>query len=205
MTRKLVAALGLAMALAACQSTAPAPTDPYLGLLPAGKQVAPAAQTFPVIGAKAKSIGFVLSNSTDQQLAFIEKYVHELKTNPMLVFPPDVEELSKPQYLMTSITNKLKEKFANVRLLQDFNGAASVDYVALVDISLELPHDFVHAFTYRIRVDILTNRLERIGSLNGYGHESYYCMGPTCGAVELFRAQKTAVDQFAASADNALR
>lgn len=205
MIRKVVAVAGLAIALAACQSTAPPPADPYLGLLPAGRQVAQATETFPITGTKSKTVGLVLSNSTDKQLEFIDKYVKELKSNPMLVYPPGVEELAQPQYLLTSITNKLKEKFARVQPLQDFNGAGSVDYVALVDLAVQYPHDFTHAFTFQIRVDMLTNRLEKIGSFNGYGHESYYCMGPTCGAVELFRAQKTAVDQFAAAADNALR
>src|SRR5476651_1768230 len=84
--RLLLAAL---LTLGACQSTAPPPADPYLGLIPAGKQVSQAAQTFPISGAKGKSVGFVLTNSTDKQLEFIEKYLHELKTNPMLVYSPE--------------------------------------------------------------------------------------------------------------------
>src|ERR1700730_2867132 len=49
--------LAILLTLGACQSTAPPPADPYLGLLPAGRQVSQAAQAFPISGAKAKSAG----------------------------------------------------------------------------------------------------------------------------------------------------
>ena len=147
----------------------------------------------------------MLTNSTDKQLEFIEKYLHELKTNPMLVYSPEMEELGQPQFLVTSIVNKLKERFGRVEALQDLRGARSVDYVALVEIALEAPHGFAHYFQYQIRVDILTPNIERIGTLTGFGHESFYCVGALCGAPAMFKAMKTAIAQFDAAADNALR
>jgi hypothetical protein len=200
--RLLLAAL---LTLGACQSTAPPPADPYLGLIPAGKQVSQAAQTFPISGAKSKSVGFVLTNSTDKQLEFIEKYLHELKTNPMLVYSPEMEELGQPQFLVTSIVNKLKERFSRVDAMEDLRGARNVDYVALVDIALEAPHGFAHYFQYQIRVDILTRDIEKVGSLTGFGHEGFYCVGALCGASAMFKAMKTAIAQFDSAADNALR
>jgi hypothetical protein len=197
--------LAALLTLGACQSTAPPPADPYLGLLPAGKQVIQAAQTFPISGAKGRSVGVVLTNSTDKQLEFVEKYLQELKTNPMLVYSPEMEELGQPQLLMTSIYNKLRERFGRVETLQDLRGARSVDYIALVDIALEAPHGFAHYFQYQIRVDILTSNIERIGSLTGFGHESFYCVGALCGAPAMLKAMKTAIAQFDSAADIALK
>jgi hypothetical protein len=197
--------LAILLTLAACQSTAPPPADPYLGLLPAGKQVSQAAQTFPISGTKGKSVGVVLTNSTDKQLEFLEKYVHELKTDPLLLYSPETDELVQPQFLMTSIVNKLKERFGRVEPLQDLRGARAVDYVALVDIALEFPHGFAHYFQYQIRVDILTRDVERIGSLSGSGYESYYCVGAMCAVPANFKAMKTAIAQFDSAADNALK
>lgn len=204
MRRLLVTALAAAL-LAACQSVAPPPADPYAGLLPPGKQVTQAASGFPLPGVKNRSVGIVLTNSTEKQLAFIAKYLQELKTNPMLVYTPEMDELSQPQFLMTSIVNKLKERFGRVETLEDFRSAGRVDYIALVDIAVEFPHDFVHAFGYQVRVDILTNRLERVGSLTGQGRESYYCVGALCAVPYLFKAMRTTIDQFNAAADAALR
>ncbi len=80
-----------------------------------------------------------------------------------------------------------------------------MDYVALVDIALEFPHGFAHYFQYQIRVDILTSNIERIGSLSGFAHESYYCVGATCAVPVAYKAMKTAIAQFDSAADNALR
>ena len=206
MISRILAVTTAVLALAGCQTaTAPPPADPYLGLLPPGKQVVQSADGFPISGAKRKSVGLVYSESTGKQLDYIDQYFHELKSTPGLAYSKEAETLADPKYLSTTITNKMKEKFGSVVLLDDFRSSGSVDYLALIDISLEFPHNFTAAYTYRIRVDMLNNRLERLGSLTGYGYQTYYCMACSCCVAVAYNTQKTAVDQFTSAADGALR
>ncbi|SEO43838.1 hypothetical protein SAMN02990966_01877 [Rhodospirillales bacterium URHD0017] len=194
------------LSLGACLQTAPPPVDPYLGLLPAGQTVTAAPQGFP-IAAKGKSVGIVLSVSTEKQMEFLDKLVKQIKANPMYVYRADYEEASQPQFIITSIVNKLKQHFGRTEILQDFRGVAAskVDYVALIDLAVEMPREFRYYYQYDLKVDILNSALQRIGTLKGFGHESYYCIPIDCALATQLKSMKRAVAEFDAAADAALR
>ena len=42
-------------------------------------------------------------------------------------------------------------------------------------------------------IPLLERDLERIGSLSGFGYESYYCVGATCAVPASFKAMKSAI------------
>jgi hypothetical protein len=193
------------LVLGACQIAPPAALDPYTGLLPAGQTVVAAPSGFP-IAAKGKSLGIVLSVSTEKQLEYIDKAVAEIKGNPMYVYRADFEEVSQPQYLMTSVVTTLKSHFGRVDTIPDFRAASAgkFDYVALIDLSVQLPRAFNYVHVYDLKVDMLNAQFQRIGQIKGFGRESYYCIPIDCALAAQYRALKQASDQFAQGADAAL-
>lgn len=202
----LAVLLGLVLSLGACLQTAPPPADPYLGLMPAGQQVKQAAQGFPIVGT-GKSVAVVLSSSSDKQMAFVENYVKQLKNNPMYTYRADFDEVLQPQFVLTSIVNKFKERFARVESVGDFRGVATrkVDYVALIDFAVQFPREFNYYYQYDIRVDLLTPTFERIGTLTGHGRLTYSCIPIDCALATQLRAMKLAVGQFDAAFDANIR
>jgi hypothetical protein len=206
-TLRAIGALLLALvSLTACLQTAPPPLDPYVGLMPGNRQPAQAAQTFPITGT-GKSVAVVLTSSTDKQMEFVEKFVQQLKTNPLYTYRSDFDEVLQPQFVLTSVVTKFKQRFARVENLQDFRGvaAAKVDYVALIDISFQFPREFNYFYQYNIRVDILTPSLERIGTLTGSDRQSYSCIPIDCALATQLKAMKNAVAQFDAQFDASIR
>lgn len=202
----MAALLLVLVSLTACLQTAPPPLDPYVGLMPGNRQPAQAAQTFPITGT-GKSVAVVLTSSTDKQMEFVESFVKQLKNNPMYTYRADFDEVLQPQFVLTSVVNKFKQRLARVESLQDFRGiaAAKVDYVALIDISFQFPREFNYFYQYNIRVDLLTPNLERIGSLTGSDRQSYSCIPIDCALATQLKAMKNAVGQFDAAFDNAIR
>ena len=198
--------LGIMLSLSACLQTAPPPADPYLGLMPAGRSVTQAAQRFPIVGT-GKSVAVVLSSSSDKQMAFVADFVKQLKNNPMYTYRADFDEVLQPQFVLTSIVNKFKERFARVELVGDFRGVAAkkVDYVALIDFAVQFPREFNYYYQYDIRVDVLTPTFERIGTLTGHGRQTYSCIPIDCALAAQLRAMKMAVGQFDAAFDAAIR
>jgi hypothetical protein len=192
--------------LGACLQTSPPAVDPYFGLLPAGQTVATAPQGFPV-AAKGKSVGVVLSVSTEKQIEFLDNLVKQIKANPMYVYRADYDEAVQPQFILTSVLNKLKERFGRAEIVQDFREAETrkLDYVALIDLYTEMPREFRYYYLYDLKVDILNPALQRIGTLKGFGRESYYCIPIDCALATQIRSMKSAVNEFNAAADAALR
>jgi hypothetical protein len=195
---------GIMLSLSACLQTAPPPADPYLGLMPAGRQVTQAAQGFPIVGT-AKSVAVVLSSSSDKQMAFVADFVKQLKNNPLYTYRADFDEVLQPQFVLTSIVSKFKERFARVESVGDFRGVKNVDYVALIDFAVQFPREFNYYYQYDIRVDILTPTFERIGTLTGHGRQTYSCIPIDCALAAQLRAMKMAVGQFDAAFDAAIR
>lgn len=194
------------LSLGACQIAPPPTFDPYAGLLPAGQTVAAAPSGFP-IAAKGKSLGMVLSSSSEKQLEYIDKAIAEIKGNPLYVYRADFEEVSQPQYLMTSMVTTLKSHFGRVETIPDFRAASAgkFDYVALIDLAVQLPRAFNYVHVYDLKVDILNAQLQRVGQIKGFGREGYYCIPIDCALAAQYRALKQASDQFAQSAGAALR
>jgi len=195
-----------AFVLAGCQPPAVIAEDPYKGLLPTGQTVTQAPTTFP-IDAKGKSVAVVLSPSTEKQLEYLGKLVESIKNNPMLVYRSDYEEVTKPQLIITSVVNKLKERFGRVDTIEDFRavGPGKFDNVAVIDLSVVMPKPFNNFYAYTLKVDVLNPQLQRIGRLEGYGREGYYCIPIDCALAAQYRAMKQSVEQFNTAADANLR
>lgn len=206
---RAIAAILPLLALCACGlPPSPQRTDPYQGLLPAGQSPPRAAETLP-IAARDKSVALVVSNSTEQQFAYVEAYLKELHASTIMKgFGPDGDRKLRPQYLVGETVRTLKQHFATVDLVDDFNQALArkADYVALLDMSIELPTAFVHQYRYAITVDLLTKRIERIGALHGESQEGFWCPNdPDCALAVNVKTIDEAVAQFGAEADAGLR
>ena len=189
-------------ALSACQVAPVARFDPYQGLMQPGQHPADAADHLPVVG-QGRSLGLLISNSTERQFQYIKDSVKMVQTSPLLSVPDDFEGRVKPNYLVQQLLAKFKQHFARVTLVEDFNQATAshVDYIALVDLAVALPAVLDYSFTYDIKVDLLNPRIERIGSFAGFGHKSYNCYDSSCMNKAQVDAMDTALAQFGAAVD----
>lgn len=206
---RVLAAILPVLVLCAC-GTPPSPPrmDPYRGLLPAGQAPPQAVETLP-IAARDKSVALVVSSSTEQQFAYVEAYLKELHASTIMKgFGPNGDRVLRPQYLVGETVRTLKQHFATVDLVDDFNQALArkADYVALLDMSIDLPTVFVHQYRYAITVDLLTKRIERIGSFHGEAQEGFWCANdPDCALAVNVKTIDEAVARFGAEADAGLR
>jgi hypothetical protein len=186
--------------------SAPAPVDPYDGLMPAGKHPPQAAQQLPIEG-RGRTLALVVSNSTEKQkqFAFIETYSKAWRDCGICQQRPDHEKKVRANYLVNAVLDKYRRHFGKVELANDFNQMLSgkYDYVALLDIAIQLPNGFDYLDAYDIKSDLLTNRIERIGSFEGQAEERNTCMGQglPCAYDVNFRTIDAAVARFGAALD----
>ena len=95
---------------------------PYLGLLPAGRHRARRRRAFPSSAPASRSPSCCRVRPTSRWLH--RTFVKQLKNNPMYTYRPISSRCYSHSYVLTSIVNKFKERFARVELVGDFRGVA---------------------------------------------------------------------------------